>query len=74
MAKEDLPAIVRPKTAVRTTEDGANSPSKDVGPRRSFLKGLGVAGVALSAGSLLTRGAEAEEDRGHITSYFPSQK
>jgi len=28
-------------------------------PRRSFLKGLGIAGVALSAGGLVTTGARA---------------
>ena len=68
MAREDLPAIVTPKTTTGTTsKDGADSGSKDVGPRRSFLKGLGVAGAALSAGSLLSLGVQAEEDGGHIT-------
>src|SRR5271157_6178858 len=35
--------------------------------RRSFLKGLGVAGAALSAGSLLTTAAEASQGNGIIT-------
>ena len=59
MARKDLPVIVSPETTTTTTEG--------VHPRRSFLKGLGVAGAALSATSLLTLGAEAEDDRKHIT-------
>ena len=35
--------------------------------RRSFLKGMGVAGVALSAGSLLPAALDAEEKSGSLT-------
>ncbi len=53
MAKEDLAP-----SAPEATE-GAESPSRNGVRRRSFLKGLGVAGAALSAGSLLATAAEA---------------
>jgi Ferritin-like domain len=43
-----------------TTESPSESPSKNGLKRRSFLKGLGVAGAALSAGSLLATVAETE--------------
>lgn len=44
--------------------EGAESPSKNGVQRRAFLKGLGVAGAALSAGSLL---AEASQSRSVVT-------
>jgi len=43
------------------------SPSPNDVRRRSFLKGLGVVGAALSAGSLLTGEAEAQDRSGIIT-------
>jgi hypothetical protein len=45
-----------------SSETAAFSRGKDrqgLVPRRSFLKGLGIAGVALSAGGLVTTGARA---------------
>jgi hypothetical protein len=45
MDQESLPASAAFKT---TTGEEANSQSKAVVKRRSFLKGLGVAGAALS--------------------------
>ena len=62
MARENLPAT--------TTEPSAKenpSPSLNDVRRRSFLKGLGVVGAALSAGSLLTGEAEAQDRSGTIT-------
>jgi len=62
MARENLPAT--------TTEASAKenpSPSLNEVRRRSFLKGLGVVGAALSAGSLLTGEAEAQDRSGTIT-------
>src|SRR6266481_2193386 len=62
MARENLPAT--------TTEPSAKenpSPSPNDVRRRSFLKGLGVVGAALSAGSLLTGEAEAQDRSGTIT-------
>ena len=66
MARENLPATV----ASTITEPSAKenlSPSPNDVKRRSFLKGLGVVGAALSAGSLLTGEAEAQERSGIIT-------
>ncbi len=66
MARENLPATV----ASTITEPSANenpSPSPNDVKRRSFLKGLGVVGAALSAGSLLTGEAEAQDRSGIIT-------
>ena len=40
----------------------SDSPSQDVGPRRSFLKGLGIAGATLGAGTLLANPAIARAD------------
>jgi hypothetical protein len=64
MAKEDLSATLM--------SPGASG--EDVGPesnravqRRSFLKGMGVAGVALSAASLLPTVLDAEEHGGSLT-------
>jgi hypothetical protein len=45
-----------------STRSGRDSPSQDVGPRRSFLKGLGIAGAALSAGTILASQANAGDD------------
>src|SRR6266566_3884662 len=66
MARENLPATV----ASTITEPSAKenpSPSPNDVRRRSFLKGLGVVGAALSAGSLLTGEAEAQDRSGIIT-------
>jgi hypothetical protein len=59
MNKENL----LPAASSETTE----SSSKNGVKRRSFLKGLGAAGAALSAGSLLTTVAEASDRRNIIT-------
>jgi len=45
-----------------------DSPSANGVQRRSFLKGLGVAGVALTGGSLLAAASEAADQTGVITS------
>ncbi len=54
------------KTLVPIASDTTDPSSTNGVQRRSFLKGLGVAGAALSAGSLLTTAAEAS-GRGIIT-------
>jgi TAT (twin-arginine translocation) pathway signal sequence len=56
MAPENLPATAKP---VHSTEN-THSPSQSAVKRRSFLKGLGVVGAAVSAGSLLTTTLEAQ--------------
>ena len=66
MARENFPATM----ASTITEPSAKknpSPSASDVRRRSFLKGLGVVGAALSAGSLLTGEAEAQDRSGIIT-------
>ncbi len=58
MTKENLIPTALPASTTQLGGEGAESPSKNV-KRRSFLKGLGVAGAALSAGPLLATAAEA---------------
>jgi Ferritin-like domain len=60
MAREALPIVVPPATTDQPTEDVARSVSNRTNPRRSFLKGLGVIGAALSVESLLKTDAEAQ--------------
>jgi hypothetical protein len=66
MAHEILPATVSSATTTEATNE--NQPtSQGVVKRRSFLKGLGVVGAALSTGSLLTTEAAAQDSSGVIT-------
>jgi hypothetical protein len=66
MKKESLPSTVSTETATSPTNEVSNSqPSRTV-PRRSFLKGMGVAGAALTAGSLLAIQSQAEESSGSL--------
>lgn len=55
MTRENLPAA-----STETSDSPSASPSKSGVQRRSFLKGIGVAGAALSAGSLLATVGETE--------------
>src|SRR3981189_3250257 len=66
MTKENRAPTASPETT-QSGGEGAESPSGNGVKRRSFLKGLGVAGAALSAGSLLATSAEASQGRGIIT-------
>src|SRR5579863_2252908 len=59
MAQKTLPATVSSTTDVESTEKNLDSESKRGFDRRSLLKGLGVVGVAVSAGSLLAPEAHA---------------
>jgi len=61
MKKGNLPSTVSLQTPSSTRSD-SDSSRPDVGPRRSFLKGLGIAGAALSAGTLLAGQASAGDD------------
>jgi hypothetical protein len=67
MARETLPAIVSSVTDVESTEKDLDSQLKRGFDRRSLLKGLGVVGVAVSAGSLLTPQADAEPGHGGLS-------
>ena len=66
MTKENLVATASPEIT-QSVGEGAESPSGNGVKRRSFLKGLGVAGAALSAGSLVATAAEASQRSGIIT-------
>jgi hypothetical protein len=64
MAVEDLFANLMSSP---TSEEAVDSKPKPAVERRSFLKGMGVAGVALSAGALLPVALGAEEKSGSLT-------
>jgi hypothetical protein len=66
MTKEKLVSTASPE-ATQSGGEGAESPSGNGVKRRSFLKGLGVAGAAMSAGTLLATAAEASQRSGIIT-------
>jgi hypothetical protein len=65
MASEILPATMPSPTAVSSTSSTKTSPSS--AKRRSFLKGLGVVGAALSTSSLLTTLSDAQDKKDFIT-------
>ena len=64
MAREDSLA---PKMAPEAAGEDVNTQPNQAVKRRSFLKGIGVAGVALSAGSLLPELLDAQTASGGIT-------
>jgi hypothetical protein len=65
--KPDSSTVQKPATTHPTSSDQPSTqPSRQI-RRRSFLKGLGVAGAALSAGALLGVEAEAQSSSGAIT-------
>ena len=66
MARETLPATMASTITDPSAKENQFPSPNDV-QRRSFLKGLGVVGAALSAGSLLTNEAEAQDRSGIIT-------
>src|SRR5271165_6833725 len=64
MTKEDLLATLMSPQA---SGEDLEPQTKPALPRRSFLKGVGVAGVALSAGSLLPAVLNAEQSGASLT-------
>jgi hypothetical protein len=66
MTKENLVATASPETT-QSGREGGEFPSRNSVKRRSFLKGMGVAGAALSAGPLLATAAEASQRASIIT-------
>jgi hypothetical protein len=66
MAREPLPAILSADTTSASTGDRVDSPFRSAVQRRSFLKGLGIVGAAVSVGSLLSE-AEASSSKNIIT-------
>jgi hypothetical protein len=67
MENENLLATIDYETTTPSTRAGSGSHVKRVIKRRSFLKGLGVAGATFSAGALLATEAQAEERSGTLT-------
>jgi hypothetical protein len=61
MATKSVSATVSSETMKQPAGEGAESPVQHALERRSFLKGLGVAGATLSAGALFTGESEAED-------------
>jgi hypothetical protein len=57
-----------PTVSAETTESLSESRPKNGLKRRSFLKGLGMAGAALTGGSLLAAASETTQTKGIITS------
>jgi hypothetical protein len=66
-ARKDSSTVPGPETIQLTANHEVNQQWNRVIRRRSFLKGLGVAGAALSAGSFLGTTAEAQTGSGPIT-------
>jgi hypothetical protein len=62
MKDEDLPSTTALAQTTSTSTEAANSSVSQSVQRRSFLKGMGMTGVALSAAALLTGGAEAQAE------------
>ncbi|MGA8149418.1 MAG: ferritin-like domain-containing protein [Terriglobales bacterium] len=62
MKKEDLPTTVLTETTPTSTEEAHPSGARENMKRRSFLKGIGMTGVALSAGALFAHEASAQSD------------
>lgn len=67
MTKENLIPTASSETNTQSGE-GAQSPSRDGVKRRSFLKGMGMAGAALTGGSLLAAASATAQTAGIITS------
>src|SRR5579863_925959 len=70
MKEPDLPMAViseteSSKTTARSKENGTQRSAQGALKRRSFLKGLGMAGVALSASGLVATEARAANARSH---------
>ncbi len=64
MSKENLALTV----SSATTESPSEFRTKTGVQRRSFLKGMGIAGAALTGGSLLAAASETAQATGVITS------
>ncbi|MGA3090900.1 MAG: ferritin-like domain-containing protein [Terriglobales bacterium] len=67
MNKENLSLALPPETAPSAPERVA-SPSKNNMQRRSFLKGMGMTGAALTGGSLLATASATAQQKGIVTS------
>src|SRR5271155_1520184 len=68
MLKDNLLPDASSVTTASPSKDQAESSSKTGVKRRSFLKGVGMAGAALTGGSLLAVASETAQTKGIITS------
>src|SRR5271156_159770 len=68
MLKDNLLPDASSVTTASPSKDQAESSSKTGVKRRSFLKGMGMAGAALTGGSLLAAASETGQTKGIITS------
>jgi Ferritin-like domain len=68
MPSTNLPTTPSTHPATHPTEQHSESPLNGGVQRRSFLKGMGIAGATLSAGALLSTDLLAEERSGSLTS------
>ena len=68
MAKENLLAGMSSETTDSPSESQSEYPLKNGVQRRSFLKGMGMAGAALTGGSLLSAASATAQTTGIITS------
>ena len=66
MATKTLPATVASNSTTQLTDELAAAAPPSAVKRRSFLKGLGVAGATISAGALLATKLSAEERGGRL--------
>jgi hypothetical protein len=68
MKQDNLAPTVSSEATASSSQPSSESPSKNGLQRRSFLKGVGMAGAALTGGSLLAVASEASQTKGIITS------
>jgi hypothetical protein len=62
MKREDLPSTALAQSTPASTEAATPADSQDGMKRRSFLKGIGMTGVALSAGALFVGAGQNEAE------------
>jgi len=60
MKKEEVSSVISTRTSSTLTEEARPADSQEVVKRRSILKGIGMAGIALSTGALFATEAEAQ--------------
>ena len=67
MVRKNLTTALLSETATPSAEEDGGFQLHRVVERRSFLKGVGIAGASLAAGGLLTSDLMAEERHGELT-------
>jgi hypothetical protein len=67
MARKDVPVVELSESTSPSADEVLNSPLHRVMERRKFIKGAGMAGAAIAAGSLLTLDLTAQTSSGALT-------